>query len=197
MWMIVAMLGVVIVLYASMLPRPNRPKPVQEELLDSMGDMLQHVVDEIEDENKQLLRLVGDMKREHESGTRALMLRIEQLERQSAAHRAADPGYPPAARPAFASTPVSASAVSAAPVDDGSAAARTEADVSESVAAPAVRPAGARVAASVKSRFKELFDLHESGKSIDYIAKKLGKNRGEVQLIIGLAKQEEPVDVKS
>ncbi|HZG75674.1 MAG TPA: hypothetical protein VEZ72_07425, partial [Paenibacillus sp.] len=57
---------------------------------------------------------------------------------------------------------------------------------------PAAEPAS-RFASTVKSRYKEVFDLHDSGKSIEYIAKKLGKNKGEVQLILGLAKQEEPV----
>ena len=46
---------------------------------------------------------------------------------------------------------------------------------------------------SIKSRYAELFDLYEQGKSIDMIAKTTGLQRGEVQLIIQLAKQEESV----
>ena len=46
---------------------------------------------------------------------------------------------------------------------------------------------------SIKSRYAELFDLYEQGKSIDMIAKSTGLQRGEVQLIIQLAKQEESV----
>lgn len=44
---------------------------------------------------------------------------------------------------------------------------------------------------AIKSRYKLLFDLYEEGKSIEAIAKKLSLNKGEVQLILGLAKQEE------
>lgn len=43
---------------------------------------------------------------------------------------------------------------------------------------------------SIVSRYPELFRLYEQGKSIEAIAKKLEMNKGEVQLIIGLAKQE-------
>ena len=44
---------------------------------------------------------------------------------------------------------------------------------------------------SIHSRYTELFELYENGKSVEAIAKKLGKNKGEVQLILQLAKQEE------
>jgi len=45
----------------------------------------------------------------------------------------------------------------------------------------------------IQDRYKELFTLYEQGKSIEAISKKLGMNKGEVQLIIQLAKQEESV----
>lgn len=44
---------------------------------------------------------------------------------------------------------------------------------------------------SIHNRYAELFEMYEQGKSIESIAKKLGKNKGEVQLILQLAKQEE------
>ncbi|MFF2888103.1 DUF6115 domain-containing protein [Paenibacillus sp. NPDC057967] len=43
---------------------------------------------------------------------------------------------------------------------------------------------------SIHDRYSELFRLYAEGKSIEAIAKKLGMNKGEVQLIIGLSKQE-------
>ncbi|MGI2293071.1 DUF6115 domain-containing protein [Paenibacillus sp. GXUN7292] len=43
---------------------------------------------------------------------------------------------------------------------------------------------------SLEQRYEQLFQLHNSGKSIEAIAKKLQLNKGEVQLIIQLAKQE-------
>ncbi|MCL6459912.1 MAG: hypothetical protein K6T85_18105 [Gorillibacterium sp.] len=43
----------------------------------------------------------------------------------------------------------------------------------------------------LKLRYPELFQLYQQGKSIEQIAKKLGINKGETALIIQLAKQEE------
>ncbi|MBC8080500.1 MAG: hypothetical protein H7X86_09155, partial [Gorillibacterium sp.] len=43
----------------------------------------------------------------------------------------------------------------------------------------------------LKLRYHELFLLYQQGKSIEQIAKKLGINKGETALIIQLAKQEE------
>jgi hypothetical protein len=44
---------------------------------------------------------------------------------------------------------------------------------------------------SIRTRYPGLFELYDSGKSIDTVSRKLGMNKGEVQLIIQLAKQEE------
>ncbi len=44
---------------------------------------------------------------------------------------------------------------------------------------------------NIKQRYAELFELYELGKSMDFIAKKLGMNKGEISLILLLAKQEE------
>lgn len=44
---------------------------------------------------------------------------------------------------------------------------------------------------SVRERYAELFELYDHGKSIDMVAKATGMARGEVQLILQLAKREE------
>jgi len=43
----------------------------------------------------------------------------------------------------------------------------------------------------IRSRYPELFAWHDAGKSVEYIAKKTGMNKGEVMLILQLAKREE------
>jgi len=216
--MIVALLGLVIVLYASMLPRTPERKPVPDDFLDSVGDTLQQFADEIESENKELVRMVADMKREHEQRTGKLLARIEQLEKQASAPAERKPASAapaavlrseadtviipelpvrqvPSARQAVALKKRVAAAEAAAreaQVDAKGEVALPSAAPPVTAGEPAAEPAS-RFASTVKSRYKEVFDLHDSGKSIEYIAKKLGKNKGEVQLILGLAKQEEPV----
>lgn len=44
---------------------------------------------------------------------------------------------------------------------------------------------------TIKRRYTALFEMYEAGKSMDMIAKSTGMQRGEVQLILQLAKQEE------
>lgn len=43
----------------------------------------------------------------------------------------------------------------------------------------------------IRERYAELFELHAQGKSTDVIAKRVGMHKGEVMLILQLAKQEE------
>ncbi|NDI33363.1 hypothetical protein [Chengkuizengella sediminis] len=43
----------------------------------------------------------------------------------------------------------------------------------------------------INQRYNELMTLHHDGKSVQYISNKTGINKGEVQLIINLAKQED------
>lgn len=44
---------------------------------------------------------------------------------------------------------------------------------------------------NIRERYAELFRMHEQGKSIEAIARKEGLNKGEVQLILQLSRQEE------
>lgn len=46
----------------------------------------------------------------------------------------------------------------------------------------------------VRTKFKALLEMYDQGKSVEYIAKKLGKNKGEVLLIIRLAQAEGTTD---
>jgi hypothetical protein len=192
MWMIVALLGIVIILYASMLPRTAASQaPMQDDFLDSVGDTLQHFADEMEEENKELLRMVGDMKREHDSRTNTLLSRIEQLEKQSATmqNSLSRPSPMPPMPASSMVPPVIVPTQETAPASLPSTVERALTELK----GPGKEPEQtSRFANTVKDRYKELFELHDSGKSVEYIAKRLGKNKGEVQLIIGLARQEEP-----
>lgn len=51
--------------------------------------------------------------------------------------------------------------------------------------------AGAPAAATIRGRYAELLDMYDRGRSIEQIARALNMNKGEVQLILQLAKREE------
>ncbi|MCI3918996.1 hypothetical protein MO973_01975 [Paenibacillus sp. TRM 82003] len=182
---------------------------MQEDFLDSVGDTLQHFADEIEEENKELLRMVGEMKREHESRTTTLMARIEQLERRTEpqllpravaleAEQTSMPSAPPVRSPEAPGVDIRAAASEPGepkpvPSPQGEARKPQPQPIEPDQETTDEKPtAPTRFAHTVKERYREVFEMYEGGKSIEYIAKKLGKNKGEIQLIIGLAKQEEP-----
>lgn len=56
-----------------------------------------------------------------------------------------------------------------------------------------LEPVQVQASQSIQSRYSELLQLYNEGKSIEAIAKKSNMNKGEVQLILQLAKQEEGV----
>jgi DNA-binding NarL/FixJ family response regulator len=178
-WIVIVLLGVVILLYAFLLPKTSPRKLVDEDVLDTVEDTLQQFVEEMEQENREFARMVGEMKREHERKTAALLDRIEFLERKtamlteqlSAEQIAGSTESKEASQPQPQPLPLPAPK----PDEESAVASRSE-------------------ASTVKSRYKEVFELYDSGKSIEYIAKKLGTNKGEVQLIIQLAKREEEAD---
>ncbi|SFD68852.1 hypothetical protein SAMN05216378_1006 [Paenibacillus catalpae] len=71
-----------------------------------------------------------------------------------------------------------------------------QAQATASMEKPAVdEPASQPIASGIQMRYSDLFELYKQGKSIEAIAKKLHMNKGEVQLILQLAKQEEKAHV--
>ncbi len=153
-----------------------------EEVLDTVEGTLQQFVEEMEQENREFAQMVAEMKREHERKTSTLLDRIEFLERRTAMLT-----EPPVQQTTNSALLASPPASAPQPVQ-AEAAERVSEQVTtgEQLARPA--------ADTVRSRYKEIFGLYDNGKSIEYIAKKLGTNKGEVQLIIQLAKREEQAD---
>lgn len=181
-WLYIALLGAAIWVYASLLPKRTGPA-APSEVMKEIEDTIDHFSSEMEEENRQMMKLVTNLKHDHEAQVRTLQNRIEFLERQSrglseqvseiakAKPAAPAPEMPPPAPAAEPGTP------------DGAAnAARTGKKPDE----PAANPA-----ASIRIRYAELFRLQGEGKSTEFIAKKLGMNKGEVMLIMQLGKQED------
>jgi predicted Zn-dependent protease with MMP-like domain len=178
-WLYIVLLGAAIWGCAWILPKTAAIPSAPTDLMKEIEDAMDHFSAEMEEENKQVMNLVTSMKTDHAVQVRTLMERIQYLESHSR-------GLTEKVSELAGAMPVSShhqtiqqNPLTSVPAES----------VSESVilAEELIQPPGLQI----RKRYSELFQLAEQGKSIDYIAKKLGMNKGEVMLIMQLSKQEE------
>jgi len=167
-WIYIALVGLLLLVYARLLPKSGSTAggaPLKREVEET----IEQFAEDIEADNRKLVELISRMRKEHEEQLLRLKKRIEILERRIDDIKSATP----ASRPVLQTETFSDKQC----LQDQD---RDRIDEKETV--PAM---------NIKERYEELFRLHELGKPVDYIAKKLGMNKGEVVLIIQLSKQEE------
>lgn len=211
-WVYVVLLGIAVMVYAIL--QPNRSGGKDGASIGEFEEALDRFADVMEEDNRELLETVNGWRRDLEAEIHRLGGRMDALEKQFA--RFADaPASPPAeadgrertATEPDALQPEGAPAPSAESPDVQTSAGAPEAgktgperETAEEVAedGPEAAPgretpasAGKAVARDIRSRYPELFAWHDAGKSVEYIAKKSGMNKGEVLLILQLAKREE------
>lgn len=186
-WHYIVILGLFVIVFAFV---RTKSEPKQDHTLNmkEIEETIEHFMGELAAENKELLQLVADSKKDNEHKNSSLLRKIDDLERKQAElQRALDEQsrfykqgieHERNEREQWQSRMNAAATAVAA-----SSEVRTEALTEEVVEPP--------MAMNIKARYQELFALYEQGKAIDYIAKKIGMNRGEVQLIIELGRQEE------
>ncbi|MBO9610798.1 MAG: hypothetical protein J7639_32910 [Paenibacillaceae bacterium] len=188
-WVYVVVLGLVFIVYARLLPA--RDRSASTGMVKEIEETMEHFAAELEEENKQLLHSVAKMKQEHEQQVSKLSGKIEQLEKMS---YDLSQEWKNLMLSKLNETPV-ASAMQAAAVESERPQPKPEAPaepVQANVpAAPSSPEHETAVSSNLRDRFRGLFDMYDQGKSTEYIAKKLGLNKGEVSLIVQLAKQEE------
>jgi DNA-binding NarL/FixJ family response regulator len=165
-WMYIVLLGLVCIVISFFAPRSvtnDRANMIKE-----IEDTMEHFASEIEEENNQLLQSVAQIKTDHELQINRLFTKVDQLEKQN-----------------YDLSSEIKSIVMNKLHEQNKKPSRAHI---EEVVPEIVKEASPM---QMKKRYSELFLLHEQGKAIEYIAKKLNLNKGEVQLIIQLAKQEE------
>lgn len=175
-WIYIALLGIGAVLYALMLPKRREETVNSEQVIKEMESTLEQYMGEVQLENEQLLDLVSSMKQEQAAKQTAqqeqlteMRQRLLTLEQQQSSTEAR-----------MSSLETSWDSIKVTEVSADALASSESAPI-------AIQPP----INSIKRRYTELFDMYEAGRSIDMIAKSVGMQRGEVQLIIQLAKQEE------
>nr|WP_202894733.1 hypothetical protein [Paenibacillus sp. 23TSA30-6] len=196
------MLGAAAVVYAWVLPKRQAGRGTEEVVVQKVEATLEQYMADIENDNDELIELVSGIKQEHavkqaslQEQVAELRNRIVELERQAALASVSTqsvsgsevlhtgtPHQVVAAYGQFRNTQ-SAIPMQAEQSDASIVAVEVQAPLQE--AEPEAQQE------SIRERYQELFSLYEQGKSVDYIAKQSGIQRGEVQLILQLAERED------
>ncbi len=201
-WVYIVLLGAVAVVYGMLLPKKREAKQQPEAALSStvekVEDTLEHYMTEIEKENEEIIDLVSKIKQESSAKQIALQEQVSEMrQRLMELEQRAVPA--PQASSSVSEEPVAMEPPVVPPLDPAmlgrqgealrESAARMQREQEELEAAQQEQQNTAKE--RIQDRYPELFQLHESGKSVDTIARTVGLQRGEVLLILQLAKQEE------
>ncbi|MDR6552790.1 hypothetical protein [Paenibacillus qinlingensis] len=181
----VILLGLVLIVYARFIPRDQTTTAsAKATVVQEIEETIEHFAAEMEEQNQTMLDLFSKTKQDYEIELAKLAGRLESLERQkqelskelTTFHvnqqplSTADELLTSFNKPDY-QIPNQTDVLTVAPEE------MPEEVVYEGL--------------SMKSRYVELFTLHDQGKSVEAIAKKLNMNKGEVSLILQLSRQEE------
>ena len=175
LWIYLLIAGLLAIIWSFVLPsKPSKSK--QGSSLDDLEESLNSFTAGLEEDNKDLNTRIHSIKMEHEIQKNDLMLRIEYLERRSQ------------------QIEEDTRRVARTVEDEIIHQARTGVRTTDGQGSVVPEPEPIEVSPqTLLERYSELFALYEEGKSIEFIAKKIGMNKGEVILIIDLAKQGEEI----
>lgn len=188
-WMFVVLLGFIFIVYARFLPKDQATSSNKMNVVQEIEETIGHFAAEMDEQNQSLLDLFSKTRQDYEIELAKLAGRLESLEKQKFE-------LAQELTKVHVNQQLSPQSNVATEVSSG-----YQANFSESLSTdPAGMPTvEAHVEVeepiysglSMKSRYTELFSLHDQGKGVEAIAKKLGMNKGEVSLILQLSRQEE------
>ncbi|RJE86780.1 hypothetical protein D3P07_16450 [Paenibacillus sp. 1011MAR3C5] len=184
-WHYIVLVGAVVAVGAFAMPRKKPDSTEAPQSVRNMETALDQFMENMEKDNEHLIRLIAESQQAAKQEADSKDKRIATLEERCGQLEKLlqDSLVKPAEARLIAEQSATADlAGQAAPVS-ASHSARTE------MAEIGFEDQSAKPS-SIHDRYSELFRLYAEGKSIEAIAKKLGMNKGEVQLIIGLSKQE-------
>ncbi|MBB3109420.1 hypothetical protein FHS18_001472 [Paenibacillus phyllosphaerae] len=192
-WLYIVLLGGVVLVVGLLMPRGKQQADPQQSSVRSMEIALEQFMENMEAENGRMVELAAKVKQDLHASAKSNDERFRQLEIRCADLEQA------LARQTMSQAPVAyiqTDRITAAEQAALSQAAETFKPAAPIEAPMDILPEEADMEEedpSLRGRYNELFSLYEAGKSIEAISKKLGMNKGEVQLILQLSKQEEKV----
>ncbi|WP_239616991.1 hypothetical protein [Cohnella mopanensis] len=191
-WLSIVLLGVAITGYAWMMPKSNG-----KEAEFASEAAYNQLLEDLETENRELVDAVAKFKREQDETVERLGRRIVDMEQQmkkwseqttpNLATTDSNPSIIGA--PSFPTNEIyvpsavtdsltsSSLSVTEAPDED--------AEYSDKDGMIEIPPT------TIRGRYPELLEMHDKGRSVEQIAKAMGMNKGEVQLILQLVRREE------
>lgn len=197
-WISIVLLGVAITGYAWMMPKQGSRDKGDEAFPGESA--YEQLLEDLEAENRELVDAVAKFKREQDETVDKLNRRIVDMEHQMKlwtlqAQAAAAAQHAPVPSPSHASFAGTLEAAQTR-AEERAMPEQPAAPIAAQAAPEAVRatepePEPPFAPNSVRARYPDLIALHEKGRSVEQIAKALGMNKGEVQLILQLVRREE------
>lgn len=181
-WVIIALLGAVIFLYAFIQFKGQKARAAQHSPVSDMEEAFEQFAHDIEDDNRKVMEHVASLKASYEQKITILTERIdqhnlffsqrvEQLEQQIKVMEQL----------------IQDSKQERQELLQTNKAPRLD-EVIEVIPEQVIDEND-----SIRDRYQSIFEMYHDGKSIEYIAKRLGMNKGEVQLVLTLSQQEEAI----
>jgi len=193
--MYIVLFGLVLIVYAKVLPKSANSSSRYGASVQEIEETIEHFAAEMDEQNQAVVQLFAETKKECEMHIAKLSSRIEWLEKQGASLsqevaklQAAHAQLEKLISAQHISKPVVQPEATQVSVQDNQT---MQPSPSPSGQLPQKEEESPASLMNMKERYADLFQLHHQGKSMDYIAKKLGMNKGEINLILQLAKQEE------
>lgn len=202
-WFYIVMLGVAAIIYSLLIPAKVNAGILKTNQNREIEVTLEQYMAEFENENQELIKLITQMKQEFTSKQLAaqeqvveLRNRLVAVEQAMQANEARLVLFESNSVQTSVTQPMQPSTQEAVLIERLSEVAASE-NVSTFSSSPEEevtvvnQEEPENLEDSFHNRYPELFELYDQGKSIDMIAKAVGIQRGEVQLILQLAKKEE------
>ncbi|MGF7048771.1 septal ring factor EnvC (AmiA/AmiB activator) [Paenibacillus sp. DS2015] len=179
-WLIIVLLGAAAFVYALMLPKKPASqvdKSASDRVVKEVEATLEQYMADIETENDALVELVAQMKKDSSVKQSTLEEQLTEMKKQLIKVEQHLIEY---------DNRISVSENKSLNDDLEILSANVDADEKPlDLLDTSKEPVN-----TIKHRYSEVFELHDQGKSIDSIAKIVGLQPGEIQLILQLAKQE-------
>lgn len=187
-WLYIVLLGAVFVVYALLLPQRKQSATPTLGAVSDVEATLEQYMAAMEQDNDEIVQLLAELKQDTTSKQMTMQEQIAELRQRLASSEREVSSLDLRLQSMENERPqVHPMHQASQPVISEASVSLQQQEQAEEVQEEAISPS----TLLVRQRYPELFELYDQGKSIDMIAKSTNMPKGEVQLILQLAKREE------